>query len=240
MLLVLIMRPAVGIILIFNVVAVFSTISIIFASFSVLIMARTKQKKKKQSMDSSGASKRQKVEPLKRGDEVEIHNLNEEDDELNGESGQLVEYDSRFNSWSVATKNYLVDVKAENLKRKDQEIAAPDRERESLSCPTHVYVLILEEWNHGWGGGHKEDAEVVGVYISKEAAALAAGDIGTSYGTFDEAIEPERGTFSDEFDYEDNRKDPPDDGILIQLGGKDIGEGDYVRLKIKIQKKPLL
>ena len=33
-------------------------------------------------------------------------------------------------------------------------------------------------------------------------------------------------------------RNPPDDGILIQIGGNDSDEGDCVRLKI--QKKPLL
>ena len=194
--------------------------------------------------------KRQKVDGLKPGDQVVFHNL-DPDDDLNGKSGKLVGYDSSKKEWVVETELAgvasdsdsddfnlrLVLFKAENLKRKDNEVAAaPDRKRKSISCPTHVYVLILEEWNHGWGSG--QDSKVIGVYISKEAAVLASGDINTSYGTFDKAIEPNRGDFSSEFDHKDYRSNPPDDGILIQLGGDDIGEGDYIRLKI--QKMPLL
>lgn len=269
-------------------------------------MARTIRTAKK-STNSSGASKRQKVEPLNPGDEVEIHNLVDDVDlngksgrlvkyhsgrnrwevhiigdgmltdhlikaenlklkredpeplnpgdevvfhglttnvDLNGKSGELVEYDSDGDRWEVKTKfdvcisgdtDKVVFAKAENLKRKD--LAAPDRERKSMSCPTHVYVLILEEWHHGWGGGHAT-TKVIGVYISKEAAVLASGEIQTSWGTFNKEIEPRRGTFGGEFEHKDNRKNPPDDGILIQLGGRDIGEGDYARLKL--QKMPLL
>lgn len=197
-------------------------------------MART-IRKAKQSMDSPGASKRQKVDsPLKPGEQVVFHGL-KVNVSLNGGRGKLVRYDSGRKSWDVMTEdNKVVHAKAENLKRKHQKIAAVDRDP-NMSCPTHVYVLMLEEWHHGWGGGWAEDAQVIGVYISKEAAALASGDIDTSYGTFNEAIAT---TFAGEFDHEDNRSDPPDDGILIQLGGDGIGEGDYVRLTI--QKKLLL
>ena len=203
-------------------------------------MART-IRKAKQSTDSSSGSKRQKVEsPLKPGDQVVFHNLNPDDD-LHGKSGELVQYhDGKIKYWEVITEDdMLVDMEAKNLKRKESNeiaTAAPDQEFKSLSCPTHVYVLILEEWNHGWGSG--QESKVIGVYISKEAAVLASGDINTSYGTFDKAIEPNRGDFSSEFDHKDYRSNPPDDGILIQLGGDDIGEGDYIRLKI--QKMPLL
>ena len=196
-------------------------------------------------MDSPGASKRQKVEsPLKAGDKVVFHSL-KVNVSLNGESGKLIRYDSDTKYWEVKTEfdvcisganDKVVFATAENLKRKDRKIAAVDRDP-NTSCPTHVYVLMLEEWHHGWRGGWAEDAQVIGVYISKEAAALASGDINTSYGTFNEAIEP-GGTFCGEFDHEDNRSNPPDDGILIQIGGDGIGEGDYVRLTI--QKKLLL
>ena len=199
-------------------------------------MARTIRTAKK-SANSPGASKRQKVEPLNPGDEVVFHGLTTNVD-LNGKSGELVEYDSDIDAWEVKTKfdvcisgdtDKMVFIKTENLKRKDHTIAAPDRERKS------VYVLILEEWNHRWGAKTK----VIGVYISKEAAVLASRDIKRSYGgTFNEEIEPGRGIYSDKFDHKDNRNNPPDDGILIQLGGRGIGEGDYHSLKI--QKMPLL
>lgn len=179
--------------------------------------------------------KREDPEPLNPGDQIVFHSLRTNVD-LNGKSGELVEYDSDVGSWKVKTKfdvcisgdtDKVVNAKAENLKRKD--LAAPDR--------THVYVLILKEWHHGWGGGYKT-TKVIGVYISKEAAVLVSGDIETSFGTFNKEIDPERGTFGGEFDHIDNRNNPPDDGILVQLGGEDIGAGDYACLKL--QKTPLL
>ena len=219
-------------------------------------------RKKQLSTAGHGPSKRQRVDGLKPGDQVVFQNL-KEDVDFNGKSGKLVRYDSSKSRWLVKTEldsvssdnesdsddERLMLFKAENLKRKDQNDSASDQDAEStadeseedgddsdVGCPTHVYVLILEEWNHGWGSG--QESKVIGVYISKEAAVLASGDINTSYGTFDKAIEPNRGDFSGEFDHKDYRNNPPDDGILIQLGGDDIGEGDYIRLKI--QKMPLL
>lgn len=53
--------------------------------------------------------------------------------------------------------------------------------------------------------------------------------VDTIYGTFfDEAIKE---MFQD--GHEDNRKNSPDNGILLQIGGKDIGCGDYARLIMK-------
>ena len=53
--------------------------------------------------------------------------------------------------------------------------------------------------------------------------------VGTCYGKWDEAIED---MFSGDYEHEDNRNNPPDNGTLIQIEGDDIGEGDYVRLVI--------
>ena len=177
--------------------------------------------------------------PLKPGDIVTFRHLTTFS--LNGKTGRLVEFDSDSGSWRVRCKHdgKVLLAKAEHLKPKVIEVSdISDQERRSLSCPTHIYVLILDEHSHGWGRGYTEDGKVIGVYISKEAAVSASGDVDTSYGTFDEAIEPEEGTYAEEGCYIDNRNNPPDNGTLIQLGGKDIGEGDYVRLRIL--KKPLL
>jgi len=178
--------------------------------------------------------------PLKPGDIVTFQNL-KVDISLNGKTGRLVEFDGDSGSWRVRCKHNGEELlaKAEHLKAKPKMIEVSDisdQERSNLSCPTHIYVLILDEHNHGWGRGYTEDGKVIGVYISKEAAVSASGEVDT--GTFDEAIEPEKGIYSEEGCYIDNRNNPPDDGTLIQLGGKDIGEGDYVRLRI--QKKPLM
>lgn len=97
------------------------------------------------------------------------------------------------------------------------------------STGTEAYLLFLTGWDHGkkW----YEEPEIVGIFDSKAAAVARASTVECDYGTFDEAIK----------DYgckEDNREDPPDDGILIQIGDHDIGEGDICRLSIK--KLPLL
>lgn len=103
-----------------------------------------------------------------------------------------------------------------------------------LHFPSHVYVLTFEKWDN------KRDTatEVIGVYSSKEAAVAVSGDVGTDHGTFDEAIEPDRGTFGEDYLHEDNRGNPPDNGVLIQFGGRGVFEGDYRRLYIR--KMPLL
>lgn len=51
------------------------------------------------------------------------------------------------------------------------------------------------------------------------------------YGSFDEAI---KDMFSEqEGDHIDNRVNPPDDGVLLQVGGEGVGEGDYAKLVIE-------
>ena len=94
-----------------------------------------------------------------------------------------------------------------------------------------VYVLTLKTIHHSY----TQDPTVVGVYASKAAAAAAAGKIECSMGVFDTVFEDE--------DYEDictidNRKNPPDNGCLLKIGDREIGEGDYEELII--QKFPLL
>jgi hypothetical protein len=98
--------------------------------------------------------------------------------------------------------------------------------------PSHVYVLTLEKWDH------ELDTEVIGVYSSKEAAVAVSGDVATDYGTFDEAIEPDHGTFGEEGHHEYNRGNPPDNGFRIQFGGRFVFDGHYTRLYIR--KMPLL
>mmetsp|Transcript_43182 Transcript_43182/g.73638 ORF Transcript_43182/g.73638 Transcript_43182/m.73638 type:complete len:180 (-) Transcript_43182:38-577(-) len=89
----------------------------------------------------------------------------------------------------------------------------------------HVYVLSLEEVNH-----KLRDIEPIslGVFDSKEAAVAKSITVETNYGTFDEAV---KDMFSDSYDYIDNRSDPPDNGILFQLGGED-DYGDLIRVMI--------
>ena len=72
----------------------------------------------------------------------------------------------------------------------------------------------------------------MGAYASPKIAAREAGSISTQcWGSFEDAL--------DEFEHnyeryvEDNRHDPPSNGILLQCGSEDYGEGDFVRLEIK-------
>jgi len=95
----------------------------------------------------------------------------------------------------------------------------------------YVHVLSVAEADHA--NNHIVETEIVGVYESKEAAAAAAsGAKSLGYGTIEGAMR----TYDD--DVEDYRNGPPDDGVLIQCGGEDCGEGDWVR--VLINKFPVL
>ncbi|KAL3937209.1 MAG: hypothetical protein SGBAC_007636 [Bacillariaceae sp.] len=101
--------------------------------------------------------------------------------------------------------------------------------KRAASKPQFAYVLTLFEYNHGFGNGVEQ--KVLGVYGSKEVAARDAGTLDTyTLGTFDDALHEYK------FNYNgfvlDNRRNPPDDGILLQAGHKDEGEGDHIVLKI--------
>ena len=63
--------------------------------------------------------------------------------------------------------------------------------------------------------------------LTRKSLVAASGYVETDYGTVDEAIEPDSGNglggiFGEEDHHEDNRDDPPDNGVLIQLGGRDV------------------
>jgi hypothetical protein len=115
----------------------------------------------------------------------------------------------------------------EEKTRKEAVVAKWKQQARALQqTNSHVYLLMREEQNHARRGG--EAKTLVGVYDSKEAAVAASMDVETGYGTFDSAIADD---FKD--DHVDNRETPPDDGILIQIGSEDAGEGDLVRLLIE-------
>ena len=76
--------------------------------------------------------------------------------------------------------------------------------------------------------GNPPEINIIGVFSSKDAAVSVAGTVETDYGTFDMAI---KGDWND--CYIDNRKNPPDCGILLQIGNDKTGEGDYVKLYIE-------
>ena len=105
----------------------------------------------------------------------------------------------------------------------------PKRKKTSKSSrnESFVYLLIQESIDHG--NNHELETEIIGVFDSKAAAVASAESVESiGYGAFDDAIES---IFME--DHEDNRDDPPDDGILIQLGHEYSGEGDIERLLIK-------
>ena len=89
-----------------------------------------------------------------------------------------------------------------------------------------IYILIHESWDHA--GDYER--ECLGQFDSKEEAISDANEFRTPNGTFDNAVEH---IFCDEDDYIDNRDNPPDNGILMQLGSVDSGEGDYERFIIE-------
>ena len=91
-----------------------------------------------------------------------------------------------------------------------------------------VYIVTRTIKDHGYGS----ETEIMGAYASPKIAAREAGSISTQcWGSFEDAL--------DEFEHnyesyvEDNRHDPPSNGILLQCGSEDYGEGDFVRLEIK-------
>jgi len=116
----------------------------------------------------------------------------------------------------------------ENAKAHNAQLDEWNKQSKQLkSSGSYVYVLTLEAWNHACPGG--TDPKCVGVFDSKEAAVAKSVTVQMDYGRFDEAI---KDMFGEEGDYEDNRKNPPDNGVLIQVGNEDVGEGDWCRLVI--------
>ena len=104
----------------------------------------------------------------------------------------------------------------------------PKRKKASKSTRNerNVYVLVHESINHGMN--YRVGKEIVGVFDTKAAAVASSGSIESSFGAFDDVIEE---LFVE--NHEDNRDDPPVDGVLIQLGSEDSGEGDIERLLIE-------
>ena len=116
----------------------------------------------------------------------------------------------------------------EERDRKHKQNAAKWKGRSVKSTGKAVYVLTLESWDHSGNYGRGPDVTVIGAFDSKEAAVAKATSCETSYGTFDGAVED---MFHD--DYIDKRDVPPDNGILMQIGSRDSGEGDYERFLIE-------
>ena len=103
----------------------------------------------------------------------------------------------------------------------------PPKRKASTTAPEgcFVFVLTLESICHS---GDPQTPKIVGVYNSKEAAAACAGEIDSLYGSFEYGVEND---FAHA--HEDHRKNPPDSGVLMQLGSRDYGEGDMEILTIE-------
>ena len=130
-------------------------------------------------------------------------------------------------------EDYSDDDSTEKVLKKNKRaalVAKWNEQSEQLqSTGSHIYVLSLETICHDGDGG--PDLEVVGVYNSKAAAVAKSVTVTTIYGRFDSAI---KDMFSeDDGGHEDNRENPPNNGVLIQLGHEDSGEGDICRLLIR-------
>jgi len=108
-----------------------------------------------------------------------------------------------------------------------------------------VYVLMMDVWFRGDGSGDGGDGdgedespkeygggcEILGVYTSKAAAISDAGSLRCPWcDSFDDAIE---NVFSDCYVDNRNEKNPPENGLLIQLGDANRGDGDRVMLYIE-------
>ena len=90
--------------------------------------------------------------------------------------------------------------------------------------------MTLVKWGHN--GGDKELTVLFGAYSSKEAAvAASSGEVDKEYGILDVAIEDDD-LFKEKGDRLDNRSDPPDDGVLLLIGGRGVVDGKYIRLDI--------
>jgi hypothetical protein len=94
-----------------------------------------------------------------------------------------------------------------------------------------VYILTLEERNPSGKWGRGVNTKIIGIFDSKAAAVARSVMVHTAYGSFDEAIKDML-----EDDYEDNRKNPPNNGTLMKIGGDESGEGDYARIVIRREK----
>merc|ERR1712232_1247887 len=109
-------------------------------------------------------------------------------------------------------------------------------DRDVCRIMSFVYVLMMDVWCHGAGEEEesKEDGggcEIVGVYKSKASAISDAGSLPCPWcDSFDDAIE---NVFSDCYVDNRNEKNPPENGLLIQLGDANRGDGDRVMLYIE-------
>jgi hypothetical protein len=123
------------------------------------------------------------------------------------------------------------DEEKEDRKRRSSLVAKWNKQASEQLKPTgsHMFVLTLETICHA----HEPETIVVGVFNSKDAAVANSVTVQTDYGRFDSAIED---IFED--DHQDNRENPPDNGVLLQLGSQDTGEGDICRLMMN--KRPVV
>ena len=99
------------------------------------------------------------------------------------------------------------------------------------TIPTHVFVLVLSSHNHASDG--TEEPEVVGVFARKKDAVAHIPTLETQCDDnfpgedYDEDELQADSTFINE----DNRSDPPDNGILLELEFGGEGDKDEARIE---------
>ena len=142
---------------------------------------------------------------------------------------------SRSHTKYPSEEDYSSEDEEDENEKEEKAMKEKWAEQSKKLQPTRafIYILTLESNSHdrSWRG----EFDIIGAFDSLDAAVAKSITVETDYGKFDDAI---KDMFSNEFEHIDNRKNPPEDGILIQLGGDDVGEGDYCRLVIT--KRPIL
>jgi|AntRauTorckE5430_2_1112549.scaffolds.fasta_scaffold01470_1 hypothetical protein len=124
--------------------------------------------------------------------------------------------------------------------RRDTLVAKWKEHAKQLASSQFVYVLTHEKLDYRDKYNGQEPTVVIGVFASKEAAvarATTAVKPDTPYGgdNIEDAIKKYELNYDQ---FTDNRENPPDDGILVQLGSEDSDCHSVERIIIK--RMPLL
>lgn len=123
-------------------------------------------------------------------------------------------------------KNVVAPLKAKASRKRTPTSAKKERKR---STNTEVFAIQLKSYVHG--GDDETDPEVLAVFETKEAAVKFIPTIEMQSGEKFPDTEKEEDIVDCVSIEIDNREDPPDSGILLEvsLGG----EGDYDRIYIE-------
>jgi hypothetical protein len=116
-------------------------------------------------------------------------------------------------------------------KKKTKRPAAGAKATASPAMATHLFVLTLKSWNHA---GDAIEPSIVGVFASKEDAVASIPQLETQIGpgtTFANYINEEGEEGEEGFVTIDNRRNPPDTGVILKV--EYGGEGDFDKVRIK-------